>query len=95
MLVSHVSLELAIVRNSLFEAEVLEATETLLLCLPHTVDDVLYGQAVVSLTVAGIAERHAWRVHLGNGRQSKMRWPILDQDHVASKDACSVCATWV
>jgi hypothetical protein len=83
------------VRDSLFEAEVLQTAETLLLCLPDTVDDVLYGQTVVSLTVAGITERHAWGIHLGDGSQGKMRRPVLDQDHVASKDACSVCATCI
>jgi hypothetical protein len=56
-------------QDSLFEAEVLETAEAFLLCLPHTVDDVLYGQAVVSLTVAGIAEWHAWGIHLGDGGQ--------------------------
>lgn len=81
--------------NSLLKAKVLQAAKALLLCLPHTVDNVLYGETVIGLTVTSVTERHAWRVHLGNGRQSKMRWPVLDQDHVASKDACSVCATWV
>jgi hypothetical protein len=83
-----------VARDSLFKAKILKTAEAFLLCLPYTVDDVLYSQTVVSLTVAGIAERHAWGIHLGDGGQGKMRWPVLDQDHVASKNACSICATW-
>ena len=61
--------------NILLEAEVLETAEALFLGLPYTVDDVLDVQNIVGLAVASVAEGHARRVHLGNGRQSKVRWP--------------------
>ena len=77
----------------LLKAEFLQTDQSLLLCLPNTVNDVLDGKRVVGLAVAGVAERHAWRVHLRNRRERKVRRPRLNKNHIDSKNACCVGAT--
>src|SRR4051812_47780318 len=55
--------------NILFQVEVLEFAQALLFRLPDAVDDILYAQHEVGLTVARVAEWHVRRVGLGNRGQ--------------------------
>jgi hypothetical protein len=79
--------------NLLLKTEVLESAKAFFLCLPDAVDDILDVQNIVCLAVARIAKGHARRVHLRDGSEGKMRWPRLDEYHVAGQDTSSVCAT--
>jgi hypothetical protein len=45
------------------------------------------------LAVASVAERHARRVHLRDGRKCEVRRPRLDENHVDGQNAGSICAT--
>ena len=77
----------------LFEIELVESTKVLFFGFPNTIDHVLYGKTVVSLTVPGVSEGHARRVHLRDWGQREMWWPFLDKNHVARKYACSISPT--
>jgi len=77
-------------RDLLFEIEILEFAQALLFRLPDAIDNILNAQHEVCLTVSCVAEGHIWWISLGNGRQSQMRRPSLDHDHVACNEASSV-----
>lgn len=62
----------------LFQTKVFERAEAFLFSAPDAVDDILDGDSVVCLAVAGVSKGHAWRIHLRNRCQCKMRRPVLD-----------------
>lgn len=68
----------------LFQAELCQSAELLLLGFPNTIYNILYRKTEIRLTVASISEGHTRRVHLSNGCEGQMRWPVLNKDHVAS-----------
>lgn len=57
---------------------------------PHAINNILDGQNEIRLAVSGVTEWHVRRVSLRNWGQSQMRWPGLDENHVASDQASSI-----
>ena len=78
----------------LVEVEVLQVDHLLLLGLPHAVHHVLHGDAVVGLAVAGVSEGHQRRVDLGDGGEGEVRWPALDENHIAGHEGGGICPAW-
>ena len=76
----------------LFKIEFFQLTQILLLGLPYSVDYILNVQHKICLAVPGISEWHVRWIGLRNRSESKVRRPCLDQDHVASHQAGSVCS---
>ena len=67
----------------LFKVECLDVYYLVFLGSPQPIYKVLDGQHIVGLTVSCISEHHERRVGLCQGCYGKMRWPVLDQHHVA------------
>ena len=77
----------------LLEIELLQLAQVLLLGLPNTIDDILNVQNKVGLTVAGISEGHVGWVCLRDRGECQMRWPSLDEHHIARYQAGSIGTT--
>lgn len=77
-------------RDLLFQIELLQLAQALLLRLPNTVDNVLDVENKVSLAVSGISEGHIRRIGLRDGCESQVRRPGLDEHHVAGNQAGSI-----
>lgn len=77
-------------KNILLEIEFTQATERVLFGLPHTIDDILDVQDEIRLAVSSVSERHVGWISLRNRRQRQMRWPGLNENHVASNQTGSI-----
>lgn len=76
----------------LFKIEVTQSTQTLFLGSPDTIHNILDVEDKIRLAVASITEGHVRGVSLGDRRQSQMRRPGLDQNHVTCHEACCIGA---
>lgn len=74
------------------KVKVVQIDALFFLGLPDAIDNVLDGDAVISLAVSGITERHQRRVDLCDGCEGQVRRPVLNQHHVAREHASSIGA---
>lgn len=77
----------------LFQIELLQLTQMLFLGLPYSIDYILNVQDKVCLTIASVSEWHVGGICLGDWSKCKMRWPCLNQYHIACNQAGSVGST--
>ena len=80
-------------RCILFKVELAQPTQRVFFGLPHTVDHVLNAYDEVRLAVSSITEGHVWWIRLGDRRQCQVWRPGLNQNHVASNQACGIRTT--
>lgn len=74
----------------LVKAEISETDKALFLCFPYTVDNILYSNAEICLTVPCVSERHERWFCLRYRCKCQMWWPVLYDNHVASEQTSRI-----
>ena len=80
-------------RCILFKVKLAQSTQRVFFGLPHTIYHVLNVYDEVGLAVSSITEGHVWWIRLGDRRQRQVWRPGLNQNHVASNQACGIRTT--